>query len=261
MIYTFSTSVRGSSHDKTGLPCQDTSFTSYDKQSDVCIALVSDGHGDKRCYRSEIGSWLATEVAESCLKVFAQNHQFANSDSKLEESMQKLFSSIVEQWKKGIAYDLNLPVDQLTREHLRIYGCTLMGYLQTSSYAFGFQIGDGKLLARDNNNRLFSWSQPVPWDDNCIANVTTSLCSENAEALFRYHFFEGKRPFVIFLGSDGIDDTFGDGSGLERFYNHVLDSIIRDGLNTVERQMPQVLKHYSEVGSHDDMSVACVINF
>lgn len=260
MTYTFSTSVRGASHYKSGLPCQDASFASYDAQRGISIALVSDGHGDKRCYRSDVGSWLATEVAQIYLLAFAQNFDSQTDEEKRGECLRQLFSSIVEGWKRGVAYDLNIPVDMLTHDHLLIYGCTLIGYLQTPKYALGFQIGDGKLLVRGHEDGEFSWRQPVPWDDDCFANVTTSLCSDRAAERFRYHYFENEMPSFVFLGSDGIDDTFGDGEGLERFYMHVIDSIITDGIKTVERQMPQVLNHYSEVGSHDDMSVACVVN-
>lgn len=232
------------------------------------MCLVSDGHGDKRCYKSDLGAWLAIEVARWALNDFVAHTQLPDNcqQQEIEARMKQLFSAIVVEWQRGIAYDLGIEAAELTREQLHVYGCTLMGYLQTNNYWFAFQIGDGKLLVRQSVCRKTEkvgeplWSQPVPWDDECISNITTSMCSSHTVERFRYHFSQGDKPSAVFAGSDGLDDTFGDGAGLERFYSHVLDSIVTDGLKTVVRQMPRVLKHYSEVGSHDDMSVAMVLN-
>lgn len=278
MTYTLHTSVQGASHLLTGLPCQDASCTYQDASQGVVMAVVSDGHGS--CPKSDLGAWLACEVALCCLRSFVHHTPHALAPEEQESRLRQLFASIVVEWQRGIAYDLNLPTAEVTSEQLHDYGCTLIGYLQTPEYWLGFQIGDGKLLVRrsstdkqaavqgdslasdkgDVHSPSVIWQQPVPWDDECISNVTTSLCSSHTVDRFRYHYSTEASPLAIFLGSDGLDDTFGDGEGLERFYDHVIDSIITDGLTTVGRQMPRVLRHYSEVGSHDDMSVAMILN-
>lgn len=266
MTYAFNCSVRGSSHIAKGIVCQDYSYAHSDAEKGVAIALVSDGHGSQKCYKSDIGSWLAVEVARWCLNDFHAK-MTANDSCRLEKmgneeretAIRQLFASIVVEWQRGIAWDLGIDAKLLTSEQMEVYGCTLMGYLQTASYYLAFQIGDGKLLVRDALDE--GWSQPVPWDDDCFCHVTTSMCSSKTVSRFRYFFGDGNRPSAVCLGSDGIDDTFGDGAGLERFYNHVLDSVITDGVKTVVRQLPRVLKHYSEVGSHDDMSISVIINY
>lgn len=284
MTYTLHTSVQGASHIQTGLPCQDASCTYQDASQGVVMAVVSDGHGS--CPKSDLGAWLACEVAICCLQSFVRHTPPALTPEEQESRLRQLFASIVVEWQRGIAYDLNLPTAEVTSEQLHDYGCTLIGYLQTPEYWLGFQIGDGKLMVRLAANQVQNpaanqiqnlaandarnlaatrtpvslWQQPVPWDDECISNVTTSLCSSHTVDRFRYHYSTEASPLAIFLGSDGLDDTFGDGEGLERFYDHVIDSVITDGLTAVSRQMPRVLRHYSEVGSHDDMSVAMVLN-
>lgn len=219
------------------------------------MAVVSDGHGS--CPKSDLGAWLACEVAVCCMRSFARHTPHALAPEEQESHLRQLFASIVVEWQRGIAYDLGLTTAEVTPEQLHDYGCTLIGYLQTPEYWLGFQIGDGKLLGRHSSA---DWQQPVPWDDECISNVTTSMCSSHTVDRFRYHYSTEAAPLAIFLGSDGLDDTFGDGEGLERFYDHVLDSVITDGLTAVSRQMPRVLRHYSEVGSHDDMTVAMILN-
>lgn len=278
MTYTLHTSVQGASHVLTGLPCQDASCTYQDASQGVAMAVVSDGHGS--CPKSDLGAWLACEVALCCMRSFARHTPHAFALEEQESHLRQLFASIVVEWQRGIAYDLNLPTSEVTSEQLHDYGCTLIGYLQTPEYWLGFQIGDGKLLVRcssvgkhatakednlatgeeESHTHNSFWQQPVPWDDDCISNVTTSMCSSHTVNRFRYHYSTEAPPLAVFLGSDGLDDTFGDGEGLERFYDHVIDSVITDGLTTVSRQMPRVLRHYSEVGSHDDMSVAMILN-
>ena len=56
----------GSSHIAKGNPCEDFSM-SY--QNDfVSIAVISDGHGDKNCFRSTKGAQIACEVAIERIK-------------------------------------------------------------------------------------------------------------------------------------------------------------------------------------------------
>jgi len=57
------------------------------------------------------------------------------------------------------------------------YGATLIAAALTKDYWFGIQIGDGKLTAVYPDG---SFNQPVPWDDKCYLNVTTSICDDDA---------------------------------------------------------------------------------
>lgn len=59
-IFTFNKSVKGSSHDASGKPCQDYSL---EKTFDGgCILIVCDGHGGDTYVRSDVGSRLAAEI-------------------------------------------------------------------------------------------------------------------------------------------------------------------------------------------------------
>ena len=100
-------------------------------------------------------------------------------------------------------------------------------------------------------------SEPVLWDDDCFLNKTTSICQADAIERFRYTFEgDGKFPLAVFLGSDGIDDTFTDGEPLYNFYIGVLQGIFMDGDASVEEDLKKNLPVYSTRGSRDDMSVA-----
>jgi hypothetical protein len=58
-----------------------------------------------------------------------------------------------------------------------IYGTTLIAGLLTDKYLLLLQQGDGRCDVFDANGEV---SQPIPWDDKCFANVTTSLCEDDA---------------------------------------------------------------------------------
>jgi len=91
--------------------------------------------------------------------------------------------------------------------------------------------------------------------------MTTSLCDENAIEEFRFAYGDAFTiPRAVFLGTDGIDGTFGTGELLYGFYNNILTSINNEGMEIVMQQLPEVLAHYSQTFTKDDMSVAGVVN-
>ena len=65
------------------------------------------------------------------------------------------------------------------------YGATLIGAIITDSYWFGIHIGDGKCVSFSSEGEA---SEPIPWDEMCYNNVTTSICSPSAVSEFRYFF-------------------------------------------------------------------------
>ena len=141
----------------------------------------------------------------------------------------------------------------------KTYGCTLMAYVQTPNYWFAFQIGDGKLVRMNIINELLYCDQPVPWDNKCFLNKTTSICDSNALEEFRYCYQgDGIFPTAMFLGSDGMDDSYGDGEQLYNFYANLFKQIAKSGkqeaYNVLKRSLPKI----SKIASKDDMSVACV---
>ena len=61
--------VRGSSHQRSGLPNQDAVQCTVTPaaQGTVAVAVVSDGHGSPRHFRSQIGSSLAVSTVAATL--------------------------------------------------------------------------------------------------------------------------------------------------------------------------------------------------
>ena len=191
-----------------------------------------------------------------------------------------LFSSIINKWNEQISlhalkhdlteWELNHVEQQYLDEFIakrqdpdatyeKTYGCTLMAYVQTKDFWFAFHIGDGKFVAFDESDGKLSCSQPIPWDERCFLNKTTSLCDSNAIDRFRYCYQgDGHFPLAVFLGSDGLDDSYGDGKYLYSFYIEIFKLLMRKGeiktLKTLMHDLPVI----SKMGSKDDMSVASI---
>lgn len=281
---------RGESHKSGGKACQDFAITVNDRG--LTVAIVCDGHGGDRYFRSDIGARIAAETAAEAIKSFIKLGGKSLFDGKafttagpivpndghgketaVDKAFRQLFSSIIAGWRERIAAHAEQnPPTSWELEHVRpeylkelassedagkIYGCTLLAFARTPRFWFAFQIGDGKCISFQSDPL---WREPVTWDDRCFLNKTTSLCDDDALNEFRYCYEgDGKFPAAVFLGSDGMDDSFGDICNLVNFYIQFAKEIVRsetDARASLERYLPEL----SRIGSRDDMSVACAFS-
>ncbi len=284
---------QGESHKATNKVCQDYSLTAMDKK--LNLGIVCDGHGGSRYFRSDIGAKLATDVTKECVTTFVQNvdvnlfkgkpysvghalnteieNKDFNKETPISHVFRQLFSSIIYNWRERILEHANSTplteeenqlnpnwVDAFNKKKSleKIYGCTLMCFAMTQDYWFAFHIGDGKCISFSEDGK---WSEPIPWDDRCFLNKTTSLCDESALDEFRY-CYQGNDifPFAIFLGSDGMDDSFGETVNLVNFYIQVLKEIDKNGHEQAQKSIEETLPELSKRGSQDDMSMVCIYN-
>jgi hypothetical protein len=138
------------------------------------------------------------------------------------------------------------------------YGCTLIAVAAAGPYWFGVQIGDGKCIALEEGG---GFSEPIPWDEDCQFNVTTSLCEENAPELFRYFVSIGL-PEALFIGTDGVDTSFQleeNGEKIASMYRIILDNFKGEGFEKGCRQLEDFLPVLTGRGSGDDVSIAGIL--
>jgi hypothetical protein len=295
-IYSFNI---GESHKLTEKPCQDYAYA--DSSVNLSMAIVSDGHGGERYFRSNIGSKFIVEITKKSVRLFVetiikekqivfQGEQFTQyikesaTDSQINSVSHKmlswLFSSIISQWNIAVAkhaHEIDLTdweLSHVDKKYIdefvnmrnnpdatfeKTYGCTLMAYVQTPTFWFAFHIGDGKLVRMSIVNNKIEFDQPVPWDSRCFLNKTTSICDYNALDEFRYCYQgDGSFPIAVFLGSDGLDDSYGDGNQLYNFYANLYKQIAKSGRKEAQNVLKRALPKISKIASKDDMSVACV---
>lgn len=288
-------SCQGESHIATGKVCQDYSYSKVYENGNA-IAIVCDGHGGKRYFRSEIGAKFAAEVTEQKVTAFIEavgsallsgapltrrsaistqidNREF-DKQSPTERAFRQLFGSIIYEWNTLVEAHANSnPITNEEKPGLeerwitefekginleKVYGCTLIVYVYTSEFWFAFQIGDGKCFSVDQNG---NWSEPIPWDERCFLNKTTSICDSGAIDEFRYCYEgDGHFPMAMILGSDGIDDSFGAEENQENFYVQILKSLVKEGLEATITEIETTLPQLSKIGSQDDMSIAMIYN-
>jgi len=297
--------TQGADHIKHNTVCQDCADHYADKK--LAVAIVADGHGSRQYFRSDTGSRLAVIYAMSNIKEFAKDKTFPAeniSNAEIHDKLRRLASSIIGSWKKEVEADeKNHPLkdDERTfaleekyknrylnnpepRHIHQVYGTTLIAVAITDNYWFGLHIGDGKCEALFDDG---SWAQPIPWDQKCFLNSTTSMCDDDALFEFRYWFgyrnsngdvFEfnygpdsdgidsakkpGAVPVAVFIGSDGVDDTYPvheNERHLKYLYRSVVLSIAEDGFDSTERQISDLTKKLAEQGSKDDVSMAGIV--
>ena len=298
---------QGESHKSNNKPCQDCAYA--ENNDLLSMAIVCDGHGGERYFRSHYGAEFATVITQKAITEFVKNmadSTFTLSEgksvfdgasftaysaatatdeqmeSRAHKSLKWLFSSIISQWNEKIAkhaketelsdWELSNVEEKYRHEFLnnrdkgdatfeKTYGCTLMAYVQTPDYWFAFHLGDGKCVSMRVVDGRLVCEQPIPWDERCFLNKTTSLCDSNALEEFRYCYQgDGNFPLAMFLGSDGMDDSYGDGYNLYNFYIQLFKIIIRNGVEKANKELKKSLPVISKLGSKDDMSVACVFD-
>ena len=301
----FSFSCRGASHIKKGMVCQD--FSVSEQNEHYLMAAVSDGHGSEDYFRSDRGSRFAAEAFAECVREaftpisaddpetedeggylenksrnFAEAYAGCITPKQKDEQLRWFMRSIVSRWNAKVEEDIAsepFSEEEMTGiserargyyEHgeklQNAYGATLIGIVMTDGFWFGVHIGDGKCIAFDRDGK---GCEPIPWDEQCFLNITTSICDSNALAECRSYpndsdeddpFADGRLPAAIFIGSDGIDDCFANDTRLHNFYRVILTSFASEDEDTALKELEEYLPSLSAQGSGDDMSVAGIID-
>lgn len=269
-LQAFHLSTQGASHIKKNKECQDSSDSYYDEG--CAIAVVCDGHGGDDYVRSAIGSAFASRIAKESILNFVQNVDRGELRRHHDKLLQNLEASIIAMWSAAIhehcdqnpftAEEVALLSERAKRKYLReghiesAYGTTLIGVAITKDYWFGIHIGDGKCVAISAESRF---SQPIPWDEKCFLNATTSICDSDALERFRC-FFSEELPVAVFVGSDGIDDCFSSDEQLNNLYKTILYSFATSSFDGAVADLNDYLPRLSARGSGDDVSVAAVLD-
>jgi len=266
-MFAFHVIEKGSSHILTNKPCQDYALSHYTKE--YAIGIVADGHGSDRYFRSDKGSKFAAEVTMIILQEFLASTK--NMTRLPNGDWQKqIAASIISRWNDKIEQDKN--GNTFTEDELGllkdadkaraesdawqfVYGTTLIAVVRTRECFFGLHIGDGKCVAIDADGNP---SQPIPWDDDCFLNQTTSLCDSDAINRFRFVYMTENLPVAAFVASDGVDDTYTSDERLHEFYL-TMWRMLQENAETAINEIQSFLPKMSEQGSHDDISIAGVL--
>ena len=266
----FSQTVTGYSHKLNELICQDDSGVMIDEGRKCIVIAVADGHGDPLCARSDRGSEFAVKAATECLMEFGgwccDNPEYARG---LEDKyrcrviIRKLTDAIIASWSDKVESDLAQdPYDaggeQMDNQEY-IYGTTLLAAVKTPDNLIVVQQGDGTCCVLLRNGEMI---KPVPSDEECIGNITTSLCDNDVPVRIRSCTIDDpdEKIAACFIGTDGIEDSFADENELFAYYNRLMANMTCKSGQEDDMNLEDELSRLSKTGSGDDMSVAGIIN-
>lgn len=211
----------GAAHVKKGLPCQDMCLSECDDR--YAIAIASDGHGNRRHFRSERGSQKACEIALKCIREFLKRTNDLTPEERASQ-IQDLKIQICRTWRAAVLEDIaNNPwTPEETEEQRQIltdeqfvrfqigesavqaYGCTLCAVFAADWGWGSIQVGDGCLTVIEADG-TYRW--PMPESTINSGHLTASLCSNNPMVDFR-HILEDGHPVGLMVYTDGIEKSF-----------------------------------------------------
>ena len=205
-------SLRGLSHIKLDLPCQDSS--GFYVAETYSIVVVADGHGSSPHIRSEVGSKIATECALEEIKTFMDGH--INNKTIDKNDVDALQARILEKWISDVEVhyqnnglsekEIKRIGDVVVTSDLTYYGTTLIVGVITTDYSFGIQIGDGRLIALKKDYTIdLNFIEPDP---QCDGDFSTSMSSHDALHLFRNTIVNGGDVIGLAACTDGFTESF-----------------------------------------------------
>ncbi len=267
--------VRGSSHHRSGLPNQDAAQCTVTPgaQGSVAVAVVSDGHGSPRHFRSQIGSSLAVSTVAGTLQAFLRESAGGNGHVPfVPEQVHELERKIVSVWLAAIYSDLGQnPFSEAELANLErqegpearaevesapelAYGATLLAVGATDKVLLYLQLGDGEILSVTANGTT---TRPLPPDDRLIANQTTSLCQPEAWKDFRSAWVTAPAlPSLVLLSTDGYANSFRSDEDFLKIGQDYQEIIRQQGIASLAEELPSILTEATQQGSGDDITLA-----
>ena len=271
-LYDFAFSEQGYNHIKSDKVCQDSSGHYADDTMSVIV--VADGHGSDNYPRTDRGSSFAVEATITAIREFVNTVKENDIDISKDSNvyLEQLAKNILANWYMAVDADLkkypfseeelSKVSEKYKKKYLsgsrqeKAYGTTLIAACQTKDYWFGLQIGDGKCVCIFPDG---SMNEPIPWDEDCQANITTSICDSQAIDEFRYYFTKDC-PVATLMGTDGIDDSYANSEEMYVLYRSILTIFAEQGHQIGESEIQTFLPGLSRKGSGDDVSIAGIVS-
>ena len=269
--------VRGSAHVRSGLPNQDAAqcimIPGEGSAPAIAVAVVSDGHGGARHFRSQIGSSLAVSTAVDVVQAFLSRHTSDVAESSIQSAeVEELQRALVDSWLAAVSSDLeNHPLSDDELKELEegdgresrtavetqpalAYGATLLLAAATDNLILYLQLGDGDILSVAQGGET---TRPLPADERLLGNQTTSLCQPEAWREFRSAWSGAPDlPALVLLSTDGYLNSFRSDGDFLKIGADYLEILREQGIETLGEELPAILAEATRQGSGDDITLA-----
>lgn len=266
--YVFGKSVKGATHERNGLPLQDS--CKIEEISDkITIIAVADGHGSSKCPRSDRGSMIAVNTFCAVIKNYLLNYgkekdgltnlvTFLNREGDM-----RFAQDICEEWQARVKQSFYKNKDESLvdaqgsidwKRVYSLYGTTLLGMLITDTFVFSFQIGDG-----DINYITADEISPLVEPEKFLGTETHSLSKvdawRKAVASVRRKNASEDVPYLYMLSTDGFSNSFVSQEEFKKTCREYYEMIDQHGYGAVKDNLEKWLKETSELGCGDDITV------
>jgi serine/threonine protein phosphatase PrpC len=276
-------SVRGASHDRSGLPNQDAiSWYPESRMGAPLILAVSDGHGSAKSFRSDRGSQFAVQIAIEVIQEFLLADPIENIHTSIVKNMEDMVkrllpTKITERWQDIVRSHIqeneftdeektNLSIKEgekslnsIQDNPFLVYGATLLVVAVTDSFILYLQIGDGDILRVDEDGKT---TKPLVRSADLIGNETTSLCMRKAWNQFQIvveaQNVSTPKPALILLSTDGYSNSYASDEEFFKIGADYLQEIREIGIDSLEHQLEELLKGISSGGSGDDITIGII---
>ncbi len=263
-MYYYSKSCIGYNHINNKICCQD--FSSVYHDCERTIITCCDGHGGKLYIRSDVGSKFASEAVISVFKRITIKDIKLLKDDKFLDSL-KL--SILCAWNNLVESDLSknkikkseiedLNEDQkikLLSHKVKAYGTTLRGAMLFNGRLITVHIGDGETILIKKNKPIFLQED----EDEPVANVTYSMCEDDAYKHILVNVYNFKGYDGVILGTDGLVNPYQNYDNLDKLMIKPLLLELKQKKSTLFiDDFIETLAKKNGIG--DDVSISFIIN-
>ena len=185
------TSIQGTSHVRSGLPCQDSHAFHCIESEGILIASVADGAGSAKY--AEIGSKLATQVVIQYLSQEEVFQQFRQDSFDWQHILKDAFQLA------RTALEEEAALRSIT---IRDLATTLLVLVSTPQKTFSTQIGDGGIVVETKEGTILAMTRPMQGE---YANQTVFLVSPNSLDMIQFAIHSEILSLAMF--SDGLQSV------------------------------------------------------
>lgn len=260
-------SVIGKSHIKLQMPNQDA-VKIHALNDRTLLAVVADGHGSKKCFRSDLGAQFAVASAIEIGQAIHGEWLKDNGDLNTKKIGKYYTKKIVKRWQNlvndhiatkpfepSILGELS-PGEQksIEKNPLMAYGSTLVMTLLIDKYIICYQLGDGDILFVSKTQKV---TRPLKKDQRHMGNDTLSLCLYKPEKEFQIRVFRDLKSLLhmIVLSTDGYANSFSNDAEFKKVGVDLMRLAQDEGLACIDEHLKDWLDETTQLGSGDDISV------
>jgi serine/threonine protein phosphatase PrpC len=276
-------SVRGSAHDRSGLPNQDAIAWYPESQTGAPLILaIADGHGSAKSFRSDRGSQFAVKTAIEVIQEFLLAIPREDTHFSIVKNMENMVKRLLprkltDRWKDSVRQHFQeyrftdaekktlldkegeKGLNSIQDNPFLAYGATLLVVVITESFILYLQLGDGDILSIDEGGKT---TRPLVKNPDLIGNETTSLCMDNAWNQFQIKLepqnTHTQIPALILLSTDGYSNSYASDEEFFKIGQDYLQEIHKNGIEAIDRQLESFLKEISTGGSGDDITLGII---